>query len=89
MSVFMSINRLESLLHETSKIPDHAIVTLTVSVISHRHVFLNEPTADHPSDTNYAGQDGTRLHRFRVVDSHSLIVMISIKKMCKCIHSEM
>ena len=82
MSVFMSINRLESLLHETSKIPDHAIVTLTVGIISHRRVFLNEPTADHPGDTNYAGQDETRLHLFKVVDSHSLIVMISIKKMC-------
>ena len=42
---FMSINHLESLLHETSKIPDHAIVTVTV----------------------------------RVVDSHSLILMICLK----------
>ena len=57
---FMSRNHLESLLHETSKIPDHAIVTVTVGIISHRRVFLNEPTADHPGDTNYAGQDETR-----------------------------
>ena len=37
----------------------HAIVTVTVSVISHRCVFLNEPTADNPGDTNYEGQDKT------------------------------
>ena len=36
----MSRNRFESLLIETSKIPDHAIVTVTVGIISHRRVFL-------------------------------------------------